>query len=49
MGRIDSFAVAGGLFKGEYKGERYNDADVYKTIEGASYSLMVLPVFHSGK
>ena len=29
--------------KGEYKGERYNDTDVYKTIEGASYSLMVHP------
>jgi hypothetical protein len=42
-GRIDNFAVAGGLMKGEYKGERYNDTDVYKTIEGASYSLMVHP------
>jgi DUF1680 family protein len=29
--------------KGEYQGERYNDTDVYKTIEGASYSLMVHP------
>jgi uncharacterized protein len=42
-GRIDNFAIAGGLMKGEYKGERYNDTDVYKTIEGASYSLMVHP------
>jgi len=42
-GRIDNFAIAGGLLKGEYKGERYNDTDVYKTIEGASYSLMVRP------
>lgn len=42
-GRIDNFAIAGGLIKGEYKGERYNDTDVYKTIEGASYSLMVRP------
>jgi len=42
-GRIDNFAIAGGLVKGEYKGERYNDTDVYKTIEGASYSLMVHP------
>jgi len=41
--RIDNFAIAGGLIKGEYKGERYNDTDVYKTIEGASYSLMVHP------
>lgn len=42
-GRIDNFAIAGGLMKGEYQGERYNDTDVYKTIEGASYSLMVHP------
>ena len=42
-GRIDNFAIAGGLLKGEYKGERYNDTDVYKSIEGASYSLMVSP------
>ncbi len=42
-GRIDNFAIAGRLMKGEYKGERYNDTDVYKTIEGASYSLMVRP------
>ena len=42
-GRIDNFAIAGGLIKGEYKGERYNDTDIYKTIEGASYSLMVRP------
>jgi hypothetical protein len=40
-GRIDNFAIAGGMMEGEYKGERYNDTDVYKTIEGASYSLMV--------
>jgi hypothetical protein len=42
-GRIDNFAIAGRLMKGEYSGERYNDTDVYKTIEGASYSLMVRP------
>ncbi len=42
-GRIDNFAIAGGLMEGEYSGERYNDTDVYKTIEGASYSLMAHP------
>jgi uncharacterized protein len=42
-GRVDNFAIAGGLIKGTYKGERYNDTDVYKPIEGASYSLMVHP------
>jgi len=38
-GRVDNFAIAGGLIKGAYKGERYNDTDVYKVIEGAAYSL----------
>ena len=42
-GRIDNFAIAGGLMEGNFKGERYNDTDVYKTIEGASYSLSVHP------
>ncbi len=42
-GRVDNFAIAGGLMKGRYKGERYNDTDVYKTIEGAAYSLLVHP------
>lgn len=42
-GRIDNFAIAGGLMQGTFKGERYNDTDVYKTIEGASYSLAVKP------
>jgi DUF1680 family protein len=42
-GRLDNFAIAGGLLQGKYRGERYNDTDVYKPIEGASYSLMVHP------
>jgi len=42
-GRVDNFAVAGKLTPGRYKGERYNDTDVYKPIEGASYTLMVRP------
>ncbi|MDH4197813.1 MAG: glycoside hydrolase family 127 protein, partial [Candidatus Aminicenantes bacterium] len=42
-GRIDNFAIAGGLIEGNFKGERYNDTDVYKTIEGASYSLSLHP------
>jgi DUF1680 family protein len=42
-GRIDNFAIAGGLMEGKFKGERYNDTDVYKTIEGASYSLSLHP------
>jgi len=42
-GRIHNFAVAGGLADGDYQGRRYNDSDVYKVIEGASYSLQVHP------
>lgn len=38
-GRIDNFAIAGGLKDGFFKGARYNDSDVYKVIEGASYVL----------
>jgi uncharacterized protein len=42
-GRIDNFAKAGGLMPGEFKGIRYDDSDVFKVIEGASYSLSVHP------
>jgi len=42
-GRIDNFAIAGGLLKGEFKGIRYDDSDVYKIVEGASYSLNLRP------
>jgi hypothetical protein len=37
--RIANFAVAGGLQEGKFVGRRYNDSDVFKVIEGASYSL----------
>ncbi|MEZ4775606.1 MAG: glycoside hydrolase family 127 protein [Bacteroidia bacterium] len=42
-GRINNFAIAGGLIKGEFRGKRYDDSDVYKVIEGASYSLKTHP------
>ncbi len=42
-GRIDNFAIAGGLKKGKHTGERYNDSDVFKIIEGACYTLMEKP------
>ena len=43
-GRIANFAVAGGLAKGEFVGLfGFNDSDVYKVIEGASYSLRLRP------
>ncbi len=42
-GRIDNFAIAGGLKNGMHTGQRYNDSDVFKIIEGACYSLMETP------
>ncbi|MCK4663572.1 MAG: glycoside hydrolase family 127 protein [Bacteroidales bacterium] len=42
-GRIDNFTIAGKLKKGSFVGIRYNDSDVYKVIEGASYSLSIYP------
>ena len=38
-GRISNFAKAGGLEEGEFEGIFFNDSDVFKIIEGASYSL----------
>ncbi|MFC1724175.1 beta-L-arabinofuranosidase domain-containing protein [candidate division KSB1 bacterium] len=41
-GRIDNFAIAGGLKEGEHKGiYPFDDTDIYKTLEGASYVLML--------
>ncbi len=40
-GRIDNFAIAGGMMEGFYRGARYNDSDLYKVIEGAAYQLSV--------
>jgi DUF1680 family protein len=40
-GRLRNFAIAGGLEEGEFEGIYFNDSDVFKVIEGASYSLMV--------
>ncbi|HEX9653576.1 MAG TPA: glycoside hydrolase family 127 protein, partial [bacterium] len=43
-GRMRNFAKAGGLMEGEYEGKMpFDDSDVYKIIEGASYSLKVHP------
>lgn len=41
-GRFDNFAIAGGLKKGDHRGDfSFDDTDPYKVIEGASYSLAV--------
>ena len=48
-GRFDNFAIAGGLKKGEHRGDfSFDDTDPYKVIEGASYSLAVKYDPHSG-
>jgi DUF1680 family protein len=42
-GRVDNFRKAAGLMKGAFQGKRYNDSDVYKVMEAASYTLMLKP------
>lgn len=43
-GRFDNFLIAGGKMEGEAKGVMpFDDTDVYKIIEGASYSLISAP------
>ncbi len=42
-GRIDNFAKAGGLMDGEFEGIFFNDSDVYKLVEAASYTLYTHP------
>ena len=41
--RIKNFAIAAGMEEGEFKGLVYDDSDLYKMLEGASYSLMNNP------
>lgn len=41
--RIKNFAIAAGLENGDFKGFVYDDSDLYKMVEGASYSLMNNP------
>ena len=42
-GRVDNFLRAARRKDGAYQGQRYNDTDVYKVIEAASYSLATHP------
>jgi uncharacterized protein len=42
-GRINNFAIAGKKKTGKFKGLCFDDSDVYKIIEGASYSLATHP------
>lgn len=44
MGRLDNFLIAGGKMEGKVKGKMpFDDTDVYKIIEGASYSMTTIP------
>src|SRR6478672_8775965 len=42
-GRVANFEKAAGKKSGLYEGRRFNDTDVYKIIEAASYSLALVP------
>lgn len=43
-GRVENFLVAGGKKEGSYRGKMpFDDTDLYKIIEGASYSLISKP------
>src|SRR5262245_61175717 len=42
-GRVDNFLKAAKKKPGAYQGQRYNDTDVYKVIEAASWSLATHP------
>lgn len=43
-GRMENFLIAGGVMKGKTRGKMpFDDTDLYKIIEGASYSLISEP------
>lgn len=43
-GRVENFKIAGGLIRGKFQSEYpFDDSDLYKIIEGASYSLQTKP------
>lgn len=42
-GRVDNLRKGAGLMTGDYSGRRFNDTDVYKIIEAASFSLAEHP------
>ena len=42
-GRVDNFLKAAHRKDGPYQGQRYNDTDVYKVIEAASWTLATMP------
>ena len=49
-GRIDNFRIAAGLMKGKFRTQYpFDDSDIYKNIEAASYALQITPDPHLEK
>jgi DUF1680 family protein len=42
-GRVDNFRKAARLMTGPHKGRRFNDSDIYKSMEAAAYTLRLHP------
>lgn len=42
-GRVDNLRKGAGMMPGDYQGRRFNDTDIYKIVEAASYSLISHP------
>ncbi len=42
-GRVDNFRKAARLMTGPHQGRRFNDSDVYKSMEAAAYTLRLHP------
>jgi DUF1680 family protein len=42
-GRVDNFRKAARLLTGPHQGRRFNDSDVYKSMEAAAYTLRLHP------
>jgi len=42
-GRVDNFRKAARLISGPHQGRRFNDSDVYKSMEAAAYTLRLHP------
>ncbi len=42
-GRVDNFRKAARLMAGPHRGRRFNDSDVYKSMEAAAYALRLRP------
>jgi uncharacterized protein len=42
-GKMDNFSIAAGIKKGDFSSNEASDSDVYKTLQGACYSLKLHP------